>query len=380
MISNKYGHWTVNNIQFNKKIDALTYASKFGVNRVNYHYFDHAWESYNKDKIGMSSLNDLYAERAKQLRDKYDYLILNYSGGSDSHNILMTFLKNKIKLDAVYVKWPIRTQKSEIYKPTHDTSSYNFLSEWDLTIQKRLDFISKNFPEVKIIITDWSENITEKFFKESMLDKVDHLYSPGDIVRLTSHSSEELQMVDKGLKVGSIWGIDKPDVYIEKGDVFSFRFRDSAATVGHPSEFNKEGTEYFYWSPEFPDIVYEQAFSIYKYFKANPNFLHLIPKYNDNFSVKNTIQRYIMLSRIVKYIIYDTWDEMFQVDKSNEPGKLDWDSWLYNEKEFSFYITNWEYSFDSFIQNVDYRFCNSFLGKKMGVVNLFTKSFPIGKI
>jgi len=380
MIFKKYGYWSVSNKQFNNKIDALLYASKNAFKKVNYHFYDNIWENYNRELLGKFNLNTLYAERAKQLRDSYDYLILNYSGGSDSHNVLMTFIKNKIKLDAIYIKWPMKTQISGIYKPTHDTSSYNFLSEWDLTIKKRLEWISKNFPEIKIIVHDWSENISANFLREDLFEKIDHLYSPGDIARLISHSKEELIMIEKGQRVGSIWGIDKPDVYIDHEGVFSFRFRDAASTVGHPSFFNNDGTEYFYWSPVFPEIVYEQANQVYQYFKANSNFIHLIPKFNDNFNVKNTVKRYIMLSRILKSIIYDTWDEMFQVDKSMEPGKIDWDNWLYKEEELRFYTENWQYIFKNFIHDVDYRFCHNHLGKKMGVVPLFTKSYPVGKI
>lgn len=49
------------------------------------------------------SLKELYTQRAQQLRDDYDYLILSYSGGSDSHEILGTFLENNIFIDEIQV-------------------------------------------------------------------------------------------------------------------------------------------------------------------------------------------------------------------------------------------------------------------------------------
>ena len=49
------------------------------------------------------SLKELYVERCQQLRDKYDYLILSYSGGADSHEILYTFLENNIFIDEIQV-------------------------------------------------------------------------------------------------------------------------------------------------------------------------------------------------------------------------------------------------------------------------------------
>ena len=86
------GYWQVNDRKFPKKIDALQYASRAG-QEISYIYFDKVWDSFDRSKLGNSSLPDLYRQRAQQLRDKYDYLILYFSGGADSYNVLRSFYR-----------------------------------------------------------------------------------------------------------------------------------------------------------------------------------------------------------------------------------------------------------------------------------------------
>lgn len=51
----------------------------------------------------IKSLKQLYKERAQQLRDNYDYLILYLSGGADSVTVLNSFVDNNIWLDEVVI-------------------------------------------------------------------------------------------------------------------------------------------------------------------------------------------------------------------------------------------------------------------------------------
>jgi hypothetical protein len=51
-------------------------------------------------------LSELYKNRAQQLRDQYDYLVLYFSGGADSANILHAFVENNIFLDEIVMHLP----------------------------------------------------------------------------------------------------------------------------------------------------------------------------------------------------------------------------------------------------------------------------------
>ena len=57
---------------------------------------------YSDDSvIQCKSFDELLKERCIQLRDKYNYLILYFSGGSDSETTLQSFIRSGIHLDEI---------------------------------------------------------------------------------------------------------------------------------------------------------------------------------------------------------------------------------------------------------------------------------------
>ena len=104
----KFGYYTVGDFRSYSKFEAASVHEKtskpllWNFNRVTYDCYDWTQEP-------PESLNELYRIRAQQIREKYDYLVLWFSGGADSTNVLDAFLKNNIKLDdvATYVNYEI---------------------------------------------------------------------------------------------------------------------------------------------------------------------------------------------------------------------------------------------------------------------------------
>ncbi len=92
------GHWSVKGQAFYQKPQAILKAIELDESKIQYHYYDSIWDGFDRSLLGTRSLDSLYKERAQQLRDTYDYLILSFSGGWDSRTILNTFIKNNIKL------------------------------------------------------------------------------------------------------------------------------------------------------------------------------------------------------------------------------------------------------------------------------------------
>ena len=76
------------------------------------------------------SLRELYRNRAQQLRDKYDYLKLEFSGGGDSATVLYSFVNNGIHLDEVIFRYPTAAEKNVSADP-YNTKAENTLSEWE---------------------------------------------------------------------------------------------------------------------------------------------------------------------------------------------------------------------------------------------------------
>ena len=94
------GYWSVGEEVFFSKISALIKAHSTK-QRVKFHFNDHIYNTVKWNIEPQESLQQLYLQRALELRDQYDYLIILYSAGSDSTNMIKTFIDNKIKIDQV---------------------------------------------------------------------------------------------------------------------------------------------------------------------------------------------------------------------------------------------------------------------------------------
>ena len=96
------GHYEVGAQRFFSKSVATLAGLQTGA-PVRYNYNDAVFDrcDWTVEPEPQVSLNEFYRRRAQQLRDSYDYIVLQYSGGPDSQNVLDTFLDNGIKLDEV---------------------------------------------------------------------------------------------------------------------------------------------------------------------------------------------------------------------------------------------------------------------------------------
>ena len=89
----KFGYYQVGELLTTfSKVEALGWSQRFN-QPVQYRFNDLVFDSYNWTVEPAESLVQLYQRRAQQIREKYDYLVLFYSGGADSHNMLQSFGK-----------------------------------------------------------------------------------------------------------------------------------------------------------------------------------------------------------------------------------------------------------------------------------------------
>ena len=93
----RFGYYTVGTFKTYSKLMAILEHEKTGVH-PQWHFNDEEFSAHDWKQEPQESLVELYRRRAQQIRDRYDYLVLFYSGGADSTNILQTFINNDIKL------------------------------------------------------------------------------------------------------------------------------------------------------------------------------------------------------------------------------------------------------------------------------------------
>ena len=96
----RFGFYTVGQYKTYSKLEAIEHS---GVSKhpVEWNFNKHKFQQFDWMREPPGSLEFWYGERARQIRDTYDYIVLWYSGGADSHNALMSFVKNNIFIDEI---------------------------------------------------------------------------------------------------------------------------------------------------------------------------------------------------------------------------------------------------------------------------------------
>ncbi len=358
-VDKKYGCWVVGHNTFDNKYDALYYANQTNQVDIKFYFHDRVWNNFDRNKLGKSKLTDLYKLRAQQLRDRYSHLVLHYSGGSDSHNILHTFLTNNIKLDEISIRWAKPLLDGKFYTPnTLDRSAKNAASEWDYAIKPTLDYLRQNHPEIKINIVDFTERLTVLPANVSAVEKTlmnlkMYRSALGSFVQRFDPEVEfKSSIKNLGNSIGHIFGIEKPMLTVIEDKIY-LRFSDAALeTALLINNINQETAELFYWAHDMPELTMEQAYQVALYFKNNPQFLDLLwgerVSSPGEASLKTNAQ-----SNIVKKVLYGhSWDfNKFQVDKPNE-GRSDWWHWIHNSSE----LENLKNSYTQAIKNITSNF------------------------
>lgn len=363
------GYYKVDDKIFCNKLQALLFASKNKKN-VEWIFHDDLYDfaglnikSYDYN----NSLENIYKNRALQLREKYDYLILNYSGGADSHNILQTFLKNNIKLDMVFIQWPMSLMDKNLYTPTDkNTSNFNFHSEWDLVIKHDLEWLSKNHPEIKIEIADWIEDLKLSFYGDTLFEKnVTNLPSIARSQKQNRFSKTEILLSNKGLKVASIFGVDKIAIKIENNEM-SFRMADTSCMT-HSNPDNPNGLEYFYFTPDMPEIPAIQCYKLYETYLKRPELFYMkLDREKRKELYPHTLyqspyQDLHSYWEVFKLVCYPYWDfSRFQAEKPFSvlnglpAGVRAWDNILIKGiSDFSKIQQKWEYLWKSYYLELD---------------------------
>ena len=102
MINKKLGYYTVGDVEFDSKIKACIYAQTNNQDVV-WHFNNEIFEKYSWHIEPEKSLDELYDLRARQLRESYDYIMLSFSGGSDSNQIAESFMRQGLLIDEIIV-------------------------------------------------------------------------------------------------------------------------------------------------------------------------------------------------------------------------------------------------------------------------------------
>ena len=326
-----YGHYRVGDQTYINKISAILEAERTH-QFPHFVFHDDAYNAHAWNIEPAQSLESLYAERAWEIRHRYDHLVLHFSGGADCTNILETFIKNNIPIEELFLRGPLKFSNKDIA----DTSAQNMYAElwfnaWPLAQQVK----EKHLPNVKITVVDTTDFIVDYYKKNPAWYTLDDgvpftSFTPGTASRADWDAvhPEFRTLTESGKRVGHIFGIEKPLIHFRDGSWY-VNFLDKFLNIFFvPRKNNLDLPMYqeaFYWAPSTAAMIIKQAHVIKNYITAQGIdpvwFTELKGRDKHNFIAKIIYNRTLpMLFNPSKYsggVIFP-WDEFFFKDRNTD--------------------------------------------------------------
>lgn len=333
----KNGYYIVDGKIFRHKVYAMQEATRKNLKPadITWVFNDHVYNLVDWQSPSGIPLTEWYRRRALQLREKYDYLILAFSGGGDSTNVLDSFVLNNIHLDEVVTWWP-RGRAAGDYVASLDPAPENFRSEWDYLIQPKLLWLQKIAPGINISICDNMSDIRPREPTDDLVEITGHHCWTG-IQRYRAIDDVYFQRQETHKNCAVIMGVNPPLPALVKRHFF-IMFWDFPTNPQYASDHTDRGVrnvEFFYWTPDMPELVREQAHALLDDLRMNPQLGSLIQqwtidqthKFDKSNKINSELQR-----RWIKSVLYPTYDShALQVGKHDSPiNRPDWFAWFYD--------------------------------------------------
>lgn len=362
-MNKKLGYYQVNNQTFESKIHALIHATQNN-KPVRWVFNNSAFENHNWIQEPIETLDELYGQRARQLRENYDYLILCYSGGSDSNNILESFIRQGLHIDEIVTNFIIDATKPITTKQPLSKAAENHNAEWDHLTKHRMQYIKHHMPSVKISNFDMTKPILDHFSGHqdgSWILKCKEWANPMSTARYNIiHDISLRKRFDASKKVGVILGVDKPQLFIRDHKLF-LHFVDTTANITPMSEhiktYDNSTIEFFYWSPDSAKILSKQAHTVLKFLRLNQHYQTIWDWSVSTKDHKLYKQARTIKENLLRSVIYTTWNiNWFQAEK----GTVGWtnvnDNWFFDYFQGTEEYQSWKNGIDYMLQNISEKF------------------------
>lgn len=277
-----FGYYSVSDYKTFSKLEAIEIATKTN-QKVNWHFNDEVYGSYDWGQEPQENILDLYQQRARQLRSKYEYLVVFYTGGSDSYNMLMSFKNARVKIDEICCLTYYQGDGGDRSSPMNKE-----IFESALPTAHELKNTDSLFADMKITDLDITDLSLDLFKRMSPLD---YWYmansSPSPWCLAKSYIREcvpYFRELVTSKKTAFVWGREKPQYLMFGQGKFTFRFQDQVDGEVTPrvQYLNRpeEHDEFFYFSPDLPKITIKQVHLIKNFFIETRGFHEYLDREN----------------------------------------------------------------------------------------------------
>ena len=251
-LMDRYGYYQIGDFKTYSVYQMMDYHHK-NPQPYKWIYNDDFFSQYDWTQEPVESLDQLYKNRAKEVREQYDYVVLYYSGGYDSANMLHAFLDNGIYPDEILT-----------FYSRHDTVSHQYHERTQFT-EKKLEKIEKQYPKIKIRRIDYADIICSwpQIVKDANLnlDPI-HLFGPRMSVNrlaldvMYEHIDDWKRLLKDKKTICTLQGVDSVQPsHISRENKWVHNFFD-VHVCGHmtpmrqmTNKSNRDTLEFFYWAP-----------------------------------------------------------------------------------------------------------------------------------
>jgi hypothetical protein len=374
----KLGFYTVGQTKYYSKIQALLEATK--INQFpHWNFNNEIYGSQLWTEEPESNLKQLYYIRAQQLRDTYDYIRVEASGGGDSTTVIFSFLLNGLHIDEIIFRYPSSGDKNLTPDPFNFRSE-NHLSEYEYATKPLLNWVKTNYPRVKITVHDYSADMLKNPMTDDLwISSSKDFLQPAHVVKFTNYQTvEQSILADTGKKLCILYGIDKPKLCIRDGKWYAY-FVDFQANYANPDmgDYTNITNEYFFWSPDLPEIVIKQVHSIKNWFDRSDNrhLQHLATWPNHSMSQRTAYEH------IIKPLIYPDYDPTtFQVGKPGSNFYSEMDQWFYKNFANHQLYQIWQAGIKFAETHIDDKYFNKEFNRKIGFVGFLSPFYYVGEV
>ena len=344
---NRLGYWLVDDDKiFFNKIQALCYCTETKTTDIKYQVEPEKFNSANWDIEPTQSLQELYQQRAVQLREKYDYLVLCYSSGSDSVTALNSFLQVGIRPDEVVT-----------YVVDHPT--IDKMCNANIEFYKNYDYINNLCKKHNLKLTTLNFYNNYEFYNTPNWIYQSHgIRSPHSNAQgLLAHSSYFQNKINQGLKCALVYGLDKPNICLDESNNFCSYLMDHPLNTYtdlkmYSEDYNGMQIERFFVSGDLPELTIKQSHTVARHYREYAdvkNFLTFGKHYKPA-DYKNTCIK----------LLYPEFnpDDFFTIGKKFNDIKGYRDEWFWKLPSTNIWQKNVTTAWKSIEQKIDNRWFN----------------------
>lgn len=237
------------------KPEALVWAGG-QMDRISFHFLDEVFDQLDWATEPSASIHELQSQRAKEIRQQYNFVSIQYSGGYDSQTIVDIFIQNGLLVDELVI----------VKKSYLDNKHWQNL-ESAAAVQQALFYKKHIWPKLSIKEIALDLDYIKDFFLTHKNNWVEHTDNELWITRRTcgnlyNYQKDLVKTVDTYDSHVIIDGKEKPRLWIENGAWYSSMI-DSAISWS----MNSRNLHFFYSDPE---LYMKQSWNMLNWLESFP--------------------------------------------------------------------------------------------------------------